>query len=99
MSSTDINQKLEALLPSEIDFERMCEENDMYDDMPYSDFLQWNKDKISQLEPNYRKWLLEFTKMIRSDHITLMDKEGCIAWTADGFFFDTGGKLCITHAR
>ena len=99
MSSIDINEKLEAFLPSALDFERMCEESDTYDDMPYSDFLQWNKNKIGQLEPNYRKWLSALMKMIQSDHITLMDKEGCVMWTADGFFFDKDGKLCITHGR
>jgi hypothetical protein len=84
MSSIDINTQLEAYLPSMNDFERMCdEESGMYDDVSYSEFLNWNKNKISQLEPNYRKWLVALMKMIRSDHVTLMDKEGCVLRTAD----------------
>jgi hypothetical protein len=99
MSSVDINTQLEAFLPCMHDFERMCDESDMYDDVSYSEFLNWNKHKISELEPNYRKWLVALMKMIRSDHVTLMDKEDCVMWQADGFFFDNNGKLCITHAR
>jgi hypothetical protein len=99
MSSTDINAQLEEFLPSELDFERMSEESDVYDDMTYSEFLKWNIYKISQLESNYLKWLSALMKMIRNDHISLMDKEGCVIWNADGFFFDRDGKLCITHGR
>jgi hypothetical protein len=99
MSSTDVNAQLEAFLPCEVDFERMSEETGIYDDMNYSEFLLWNKDKINQLHSNYLKWLLALMKMIRSEHITMMDKEGCVIWNADGFFFDRNGKLCITHGR
>ena len=99
MSSSDINEELEAFLPSHLDYKRMADEDSMYTDTPYSEFLMWNRAKIGALEPNYRKWLVAFMKMIRSDHIRLMDKEDCVMWDADGFFFDKDGKLCITHTR
>jgi len=98
MSTIDIKTKLAAFLPSEIDYERMSEDT-AYDSIPYSEFLKWNMDKIDTLEPNYLKWLSALMKMIRSDHLTLMDKEGCVIWCADGFFFHKDGALCITHDR
>ena len=99
MSSTDIKAQLATFLPSEVDYERMSEESGMYEDTPYSEFLKWNIHKIDQLDPKYLKWLSALMKMITSDHLTMMDKEDCIIWNADGFFFDTNGKLCITHDR
>jgi hypothetical protein len=93
--SSEINTQLEAFLPCEADFERMTE----YSEMTYSEFLKWNTDKISQLDPKYLRWLSALMKMITCDHLTMMDKEDCIIWNADGFFFDTNGKLCLTHSR
>lgn len=98
MSSSDINEELEAFLPCALDFNRMVYEG-TYSDTSYSEFLEWNKHKISKLEPNYRKWLVALMKMIKADAIRLMDKEGCVMWSADGFFFDKEGKLCITQER
>ena len=98
--SSEIHLQVDALmafLPSEGDFERMSGEG-MYE-ISYNEFLKSNRYKIGQLDSKYRSWLMSLMKMISSEHITMMDKEYCIPWHADGFFFDKDGKLCLTHAR
>ena len=98
--SSEINLQINALmafLPSEGDFERMSEEG--ASEMSYNEFLKSNRYTISQLDSKYRSWLMSLMKMITSEHIKMMDKEYCIPWNADGFFFDKDGKLCLTHGR
>jgi hypothetical protein len=84
------------------DFERlkeMREDDNIYNNMSYDEFVDWNSKKIDALNMNEMKWLYMLLTYMASEKINLIDMEDCGSWTATAFFYHMDGKLCITHPR
>ena len=83
----------------EDDYKRMSENNSMYEDISYDNFLLWNTFKIDTLDNDGISWLSKLIEYISSNKVNLIDMEDCGSWTASAFFYDMDAKLCIVHPR
>jgi hypothetical protein len=103
MSTIDEQKKtIISHLLDDDDFERlkeMREDDNIYNNMSYDEFVDWNSKKIDALNKNEMNWLYMLLTYMASEKINLIDMEYCEGWTATAFFYDMDGKLCITHPR
>lgn len=85
--------------PSEHDYERMQSSDDIYDEMPYDEFISWNIDCIQKQTKEEADWLNGLCARLSRHRIKTMDLESCSEFVATGFYFDQHARLIIYNPR
>lgn len=86
-------------MPNYNDFERMKHHNDMYVDMQYDEFVEWNEKCFNEVSDDDRPFLENTIKYIASAAISLVDMESCVEFEAAGVYFNTKKSICIFNPR
>jgi hypothetical protein len=99
MDRTDMKKAIMQYILNEDDYKRIRENNSMYENMSYDDFLLWNNCKIDALDKDEISCLSKLIKYISSNRVNLIDMEDCGSWRASAFFYDMNADMCIVHDR
>ena len=70
-----------------------------FEDMDYSDFLQWNNECICELSDEDDAWLVGLCGRMNNQRIMLQDMESCVQFVAYGFYFDKNKDIVIVNPR
>ena len=98
------NIQLSKFIIAEAEFERM--QYDVtghpvpwFEDMDYSEFLEWNNKCIYELTNEEDAWLVRLCGLMKNDRILIQDMESCIQFQADSFYFNQDKKIVIVNPR